>query len=297
MGWKKGEFELYRCDTCKNLFILPLLTPQEIEAYYQNSYLNRTDAHVAKEEAAVTPFYAKLIRKRLPTAKTVYEVGPSEGQLLYGLARRGYLVRGYELSEHSCDVGRRILGVPMVAGLLPATQTEKADVLISSHTAEHLIDPKSEFDHYAENIRSGGILIATVPNAASLLFHIFKKYHPWYAQPDHLFYFTPENLADDLRGAGFQIKKVFTRSDKFSFGVFILLALRSWLKDRRSPQQAGAWKTLLTTPEERSLEARRKKARLLNVTHRALWLFSKPMEWLLGLFNLNEELWIIAEKR
>jgi SAM-dependent methyltransferase len=296
-GWHKGEFTLHRCADCKNLFVLPLLTKAAVTAYYQNSYSGRTDAHVPKVPAPLTSLYAALIKKWHPIASVVYEVGPSEGHLLYGLKGRGYAVRGYELSEHSANVGKRILGVDIVAGPLPEEQKDKADVLISSHTAEHLIDPKSEFAAYAENLKAGGILVITVPNAASLLFRLAKYYHPWYAQPDHLFYFTPENLVGDLMAAGFKIKKIFTRSDKFSFGVFVLLTLRNWLVLKRHPQKPETWKTLLTTPEARPLEARERKAHLLTLAHYVLWIVSKPAEWILAWFNLNEELWIIAERQ
>ncbi|MDP3956851.1 MAG: class I SAM-dependent methyltransferase [bacterium] len=294
--WHKGEFFLFLCGNCDNKFVLPQPSNEELYTYYQNSYLNRTEEHVSKKEAVLGSFYAKLISRFNPKASLVYEVGASEGNLLYGLKNRGYEVTGFELSEHSAKLGEKVLGVKIIAGKIPVHQDKKANVLISSHVIEHLRDPKNEFLAYAENLTPGGILIATTPNVGSLLSKIFKNYHPWFSVPDHLFYFDKENISKDFRAAGFKINKVFTRNDKFSVLLLFLFSVLNYLKERRSPTKPQAWKHLLQTPEARPLSKKRLKGFIYKNIDRLLFVPSKLLELTLGIFNLNDELWIIAEK-
>lgn len=295
-GYKKAEFCMLHCENCLNDFLNPMPTDSELHTYYQNSYAERTEEYVDRNESTLTPLYFSLIKKFSPAAKTVCEVGCSEGNVLYGLKNRGLEVTGYDLSEHSAELGRKILDVNIVPRALTEETDGKFDVLISSHVAEHLNRPRDDMRVYAANLKPGGTLIITVPNGKSLNVRIFRNFHIWFAIPDHLFYFNKENMKKNMEAAGFEVKKIFTRNDKFSLFFMFMLSFVNYFLEKRSPAKPYAWRAALTKTDKRSLRKRNVKRAIFKIAESVLFVFSKPAEFVAGFFDINDELWIIAEK-
>lgn len=78
---------------------------------------------------------------------------------------------------------------------------------------EHEIQPKELLNEAYRGLKAGGHCIIKVPNFASINRVVRSEKWCGFRLPDHVNYFTPENLVAMCQSAGFQIAK-FTLADR-----------------------------------------------------------------------------------
>src|SRR5205085_2132439 len=76
-------------------------------------------------------------------------------------------------------------------------------------------------------LKPGGILAITTPDFNSMTRKIFKEKWMGFKEPEHLFYFTRENLISLLKSRGFKILKV-GHEGKYVSLEFFALRLRQY---------------------------------------------------------------------
>ena len=156
-------------------------------------------------------FFAILARRHGPRGARLLEVGSGLGHLVAQL-EDGFQTVGLDLNHWAVTRSR---SVAMRSGLTTASAQalpfadESFGVVVIKHIVEHLPDPARALREIGRVTAPGGILILATPNLSSLL-------KPWkgarwigYQDPTHISLKPPEEWLSLIRGAGFDLQRVF----------------------------------------------------------------------------------------
>ena len=141
----------------------------------------------------------------------VLEFGCGGGYLLKNITCREKT--GIEINKVAREVATSngIIVVPKTSDITD----EWADVIISNHTLEHTLDPLGELRELNLKLKQKGIILFVVP----------QEFKNRYKEEDinmHLYSWTPANLGNLFKMAGFKVIKVKTLRSKWPpYFVFI----------------------------------------------------------------------------
>jgi 2-polyprenyl-3-methyl-5-hydroxy-6-metoxy-1,4-benzoquinol methylase len=148
--------------------------------------------------------------------KRVLDVGTSTGYLAKVLVQRGCTVTGIELdleaarqAEEYCE--RVIVGDVETLDVYEELAEESFDVIVFGDVLEHLKDPSRTLLRLRSFLRSGGYVVASIPNVAhgSVRLALMQgkfQYRPLGLLDDtHLRFFTRESVEQLFNDAGFEI--------------------------------------------------------------------------------------------
>ena len=223
-----GSFSVVVCAACGAGRTLPPASSEELGAFYPTSYaahvlervlLGRAQEHgrrlIVDRSFARAPLSAL---NRLPTG-AVLDVGCGRGDLGAALVRRGWRVTGIDPSDQACAVARTRGMETRVATLESAMLADESfDVVVMSHSLEHVAEPRADLARVRRLLRPGGLLLISVPNFGSWQRERFGA--EWFALdvPRHRTHFTPRSLAHALQGEGFELVSMRATS---SSGVLV----------------------------------------------------------------------------
>jgi SAM-dependent methyltransferase len=169
-------------------------------------------------EGGLGPQTRRLLAKILPSRSRIVDVGCGDGGGLGRWARaRGFDYLGFDISESALAKARSLgLAVERIddAAALPLADGSESAVACLE-VLEHLMNPIASAAEIRRVLRPGGLLVATVPNAAYWIRRVelgflgrFNPYgdaqskdEPW--RDPHVRFFTPRTLASMMRKAGF----------------------------------------------------------------------------------------------
>jgi len=276
------------CPRCGLRRIDPVPSPAALSDYYSRLYALAADAtHVAPESyRQQSNHVAGLLARRAPGARRVCEVGCSGGWLLQHLQRRGYDVKGYELSAATSQLARD-RGLDVVTGEFTA-DGDRFDVILMRHVLEHTRDPLRQLQHAAASLNAGGTLLVAVPNGASLCCRLLGRHWSWYIPPAHIWYLTPDSLRTLAQRAGFVPRRIMTRQGD-AYHPCVELAAGIVRRVRRAPAIPDV-SPLPTGPE--ALTQRRRGRTLIRTASRVL----QPISAAVSAAGLGDELWLVARK-
>jgi 2-polyprenyl-3-methyl-5-hydroxy-6-metoxy-1,4-benzoquinol methylase len=133
-------------------------------------------------------------------------------------------VWGIELDAGAADEARRRLDGVVTGDLtgvgLDSFGGQPFDAILAIDVLEHLADPAAALDHLARMLRTGGMVVACIPNVAHVwvVANLLAKRWPQKASGifdrTHLRFFAKRDMVALLRGAGLEVLEVrpyFTR--------------------------------------------------------------------------------------
>jgi SAM-dependent methyltransferase len=278
---------LLRCDTCGLGRIDPLPDVTALAAYYSSVYslaadTDRVDLGSYERQAAGM---ARLFARLAPRAATICEVGCSGGWALKALQRRGYAVKGYELSATTSRLARERLGLDVVTGEFSG-EGESFDVIVMRHVLEHTVNPVSQLAAAAARLNPGGLIFLVVPNGGSLSSRLLGQYWSWYIPPAHIWYFSGASLTRLVEAAGLAVRETGSRQgDANSPPVELATGVVRWMRQARRPAGAGS---APAAPE------RLRTYGPLSRVVRAANVMLAPVSAAVGAVGLGDELWLAA---
>jgi len=147
------------------------------------------------------------------------DVGCGPGANLHRLRAQGWDVYGVELSEAAAARARSLVGDRVHCGTLDSVpfEDESFDVVLMSHSLEHLYDPVQELGCVRRLLKPHGRLIIAVPNAGSLEAKLFGQQWIHWDPPRHLYHFTKTTLTKLVEQAGFRVLRLRTGIGQFFF--------------------------------------------------------------------------------
>ncbi len=149
-------------------------------------------------------------------AKVILEVGCGEGNFAFALKRRNNAeVWGMELDPVSGRKAGGKLDKVLIgdAGLLVKELPDRYfDAVVFNDVLEHLIDPYSLLDYIKIKLKSGGVVVSSVPNIRYFRALIEIIWHQQWRYTDygtfdrtHLRFFTQKSIADMYGEAGYRV--------------------------------------------------------------------------------------------
>ncbi len=224
------EHNLYRCNECHLVKILPEHSPEEIETFYPADYVayrppgkvKRTklkqklrEAALAKElgypfQATQIPLVTWLLKGKfyylpryVPQGRAL-DIGAGSGKYLNLLKEIGWDTYGLEMNEEAyatmVQQGHQgYLGMVEEAGL----PESYFDFVSFSEVIEHTYRPTEALKRIHHCLKPGGCIFLSTPNMSSVFAKLMGPY--WYPldTPRHLQLFNPHNLRILLEKCGF----------------------------------------------------------------------------------------------
>jgi 2-polyprenyl-3-methyl-5-hydroxy-6-metoxy-1,4-benzoquinol methylase len=228
---------LVQCRRCGLVYVnpRPVADPRE---YEEEFFLHEYKAVYGVDYIADRDNIARIARARLdlierykPGGKLL-DVGCAAGFLLDEARRRGWAVRGVEVSRFAADYARRELGLDVFTGTLEAARlpTAEFDVVVLYFVLEHLRDPVGTLREIHRVLKPGGLVSVAVPNVAGLYCRWRRR--AWMAErarhQRHFYEFSPRTLRRMLAVAGLQVVAM-TSEGRYTRGH----PLASWVKRLR----------------------------------------------------------------
>lgn len=251
-GRADARYGLWSCDACSFACTLPRPTQAQLEAFYneQEDY-NRTPPPLTPAVAARRAAdWDHRLRRAHPAARRVLEIGCQRGDLLFGLAGRGYAVAGADVCDTARHFASRHYGLAVHAGTLPPeVEQGRYDAVILSHVIEHVLSPVAMLTDVARFLAPGGVVLIETPGLDTVLFDLFGSRYNMVRPPEHISFLTRRAMPTLFARCGLETvaAETFTRSwsqpNPFLYGLLSLarsLGALDWLRRRRNPTAAGA---------------------------------------------------------
>ena len=205
-------FHLVRCRRCGHLYLNPRPGVEHLERYYTADYAPFARSGIAGNVKRRTIMHeVDELWPLLQPPRRVVDVGSATGDLLATIRERGNPnVLGIEPSAHAAGLARERAGIETITGTLEEARLEAGtvDVLLMSHTIEHLPSPSRTLAEIGRVLAPDGKLILWLPNAGSFAATLLRSWWIGYDAPRHFHDFTPATLSRLLAQHGFRIATI-----------------------------------------------------------------------------------------
>jgi 2-polyprenyl-3-methyl-5-hydroxy-6-metoxy-1,4-benzoquinol methylase len=177
-------------------------------------------AHVSAESHISASFvkrlYAKhnlaLIKKFIKKG-IVLEIGAGAGYFLDEARKESFEVYGIELNSIQAEFLRNKLGIPCEESPLgiPLFGRKRFDIIYHCDVISHFYDPISEFYKINDMLNKNGFVVFETGNLGDVN-NGYYKHFTRFQYPDHLFFFSENNLRELLKKTGFEFIKIYRYS-------------------------------------------------------------------------------------
>lgn len=213
----KDRYGLYMpvviCKVCGLIQTNPRMNQASYEEFYNTEYRK---LYLGREIPGETYFVKHYKRGRLiyeyvmelfsknPLDMFVLEVGCSSGASLKYFKEQGCSVYGIDLDEESIRYGKNIHSLDLYCGKLSDLKLDrKPDLVIYSHTLEHLLDPIGELK-VLYHMLADGLVFVSVPGVRYLARSHLMDFL-FLLQNAHTYHFTLTTLKNLMGVAGFDM--------------------------------------------------------------------------------------------
>jgi len=230
---KKNGHILRVCKVCRLIFVWPI--PKNLEEIYKKEYFKgseKKDFGYTNYDEDKEPmknifiFYLKKF-KRLVSGRRIFDIGAATGYFLDLARDRGWQTAGVEISKYASDIAKFKKHEIYNNSSLGDFHQHKFDVVTMWDVLEHLQSPKEYLKNVNKILNQGGVLAINTVDAGSWWAKLFgKKWHQL-NPPEHLFYFSKNNLKLLLKNSGFKVLEKRKISKKFSL-TYVFKVLHNW---------------------------------------------------------------------
>lgn len=223
---------LRRCIACGLVSVRELPGRDAIERLYDASYFQSPDSAVVgyDDYAADRITIERTAHRRLRLIErfaggrgVLLDAGCALGFFLAAARRRGWTVRGVDISAHATASARDVLGLDARTGTIEDAGFGPAsfDAVTMWDVVEHLPDPVATLHEVRRVMRPGGILALSTPDAGSWPARITGARWMGYKLADeHLYYFDRRTMRLALEAAGFEVLHATTAGKYISLDFF-----------------------------------------------------------------------------
>jgi len=240
---KVGKYTLINCKSCKFIHIHPIPSNEELHAFYNNDYYQKTKPNYIQGNEKDIQYLNYTFDEKLDTiekllsskSRRVLDIGSGPGFFLRRAKRRGWDVLGIEPSLIACNYSKKH-NIPTIQKFfyeVNIKQIGKFDAIHSFDVLEHVNDPISVLKKSYSLLKRGGIIVVEVPNDFNLLQKLvqkeLKKKEYWITLSsnsknsgtlDHLNYFDFSSISNLLKRIGF---KIIIKESTFPLELFLLM--------------------------------------------------------------------------
>lgn len=202
------------CKHCGLIRVDPQLDDESLKKFYQNYYrilysFNKTPTIIFQDEYHRGELIYSFIRKNTKFRQgLVFEVGTGYGGILFYFKMKGSEVIGVDYNEDSLRIGRKY-NIELYQGGIDylINLKRKADLIIYSHTFEHLTNINLELIKIKEILNDDGLLYIEVPGLEEISVPLANYDILYHFQTCHNYYFNLDTLNVTLKRGGFELIK------------------------------------------------------------------------------------------
>ncbi len=220
----EDDVNVLRCRKCDLVFLdaqdhLHQFEAEEFE-YWKNADQKKIYVEKEIQKSFIQEFNARLdaLEKFYPQKGTLLDVGCGVGHFLAEAQKRGWKVKGLDISSGAKAAAKDLYGIDVEVGSLDGGlfHSERFDVITLWDVIEHIRKPLENLNYASQLLKEDGILVMKTPNeggffkqSALNLYRIFGmpasfllKYV--YYLP-HYFSYSKKSMNYLLRSAGFEM--------------------------------------------------------------------------------------------
>jgi SAM-dependent methyltransferase len=202
------------CGQCGLIQTNPRMTEDSYARFYQGEYRDLMQGRRSSLESLFESEFSRgaeqfrwlQIKGLLPadcSRLLVLEVGCGSGGILAFFRDQGCRVKGVDLGEIQIEFGRNKHNLDLSLGSIAELDGFKADVIILSHSLEHLPFPKRDLARVKKLLADDGILFIEVPGVKNLRWGYLFDFQ-LYIQCAHVYHFSLTTLTNLLALNGFE---------------------------------------------------------------------------------------------
>lgn len=273
--YKTEDLFIFKCLNCKAVFLgnqLDEKTIKSLYGYYGHSTFSDRISPTTKLH------YERLLDsfKRQRKNNAIIDVGCGAGHFMQCAAEKNWKIDGTEISDEAIKIARG-KRQNVIKGDIASLdlEKEKYDIATLFELIEHVFDPEGMIKKLSYIVRSGGLVYMTTPNYNSITRRILGNRWGIFHK-EHIFYFTPRDLAQLLNKHGFKIKSVRTEN----------LSLREALRVFKRSDSLNTAKIYEKQENIRNLTEK-------NILFSAL---KKTINFILNIFRAGETIYITTQK-
>ncbi|MFO7772811.1 MAG: class I SAM-dependent methyltransferase [Dehalococcoidia bacterium] len=227
-------FDVIECEPCGFKHIVPVPTPEELDAVYRQEYYSREKPLYLERHREDLDWWNLVYSERYdtfedllpPHRRRILDIGSGPGFFLHHGKQRGWQTLGVEPSAQAAAHSRG-LGLDIRELFLTehtARDWGTFDVVHMSEVLEHIPDPRGMLHMARGLLAEEGLICVVVPNDYSPFQHALRTacgYQPWWvAPPHHINYFDFDSLARLVEKTGFE---VVLSEATFPIDIFLLM--------------------------------------------------------------------------
>lgn len=208
----KQDFSLLQCRACSHVVTHP--TPQQdaLNQIYHSNYPYEAHWAIRKEKIRRAHHLLSLAPSFYSPGKTLLDLGCGDGSVMEVASMRGMDVTGVDLTEPEVRTRNSKFYKSSIDEFCATWEGKKFDVVVMSHSLEHLEDPSKAFDLISENVLSSrGVLLVAAPNSESWTRKLFGSRWGYWQVPVHIHHFSQNSLRILASRAGLSERKQRTR--------------------------------------------------------------------------------------
>ena len=197
-------FKIFRCNNCNLHFPLP--RPSNVDKYYPNKYrdYNKFIKIIFDFMYSAKAKYLNEFSKK--TDKKVLEIGCGNGLLLEKLQLLGWNVFGTERKATVKKLNKK--NIKIFNKDISEFQNYEFDMIVLNNSFEHMLDMLSLEKKFSEKLKSGGVLVISVPVTSSIQYKFGKSSWFHLDVPRHLQIFEEDYFNKYLNAFGLKLKIV-----------------------------------------------------------------------------------------
>lgn len=199
-----GAHRLVKCPSCGLLFTADYSA--EETSYIEDDYFISKNQYVARWDELCSGF--ELLADKIMRFKQhgrFLDIGASIGALMHVVSKRGFEVKGVEVSKWASEFARKEKGLDVATGKLDDAffESETFDVVVVNHVLEHIDDPVSMLTIIRNILKNNGLLVVGVPNSNSIMAKLRGPKWQSLRPEEHIWHFAPSTLRRLISNVGF----------------------------------------------------------------------------------------------
>lgn len=218
------ELEIVMCLKCSTVYLRKRLKKEKMQELYQSynsdapqMFLPRDKKEVENSPLIRNYFLDELLNLIEPKGNLL-DIGCGWGAFLYNAEKRGFNVRGVEITKKGAEFAKSHFGIDVTNRQFLDTQFEanSFSAVTLLHVLEHLPEPRQALEKIFNILIPGGVFCGIVPNFRSFSSQILKEKWEWLDPFYHYVHYTSEVLIKHLKNAGFIVERIYTSSGDFN---------------------------------------------------------------------------------
>lgn len=209
----KNEFELFKCQNCKLIFVHPEPNQEQLQNIY-NDY-DETEKYLKKlnKKRLTSKFKLKRISKFLSISQNKFlDVGCNIGATVIAAHNLGFQSSGIDLDKKAIKKAKELFKDCQFDSITTqdlVKSNKKFDLIYCAEVIEHIVDIHSFMESLSNLTNPNGVLYLTTPDAGHI--RVPKKIANWkeVKPPEHIRFFNKKNMKKLLQTYQFKIEKLY----------------------------------------------------------------------------------------